>query len=118
MQLNKSKTQNISLSKKHVNCLYTLKKYCSQIKLSLFCLLKIDITESQNGLGWKEPLLHLFPAENHMVPTPLHCHVQGQFLLDQVAHSPIQPHPEHFQGWGTENFSGQPLPVLHHPHHK
>jgi len=42
--------------------------------------------------------------KDHLVPTPL--------PLDQVAHSPIQPGLEHFQGGGSHSFSGQPGPVL------
>ncbi|KAK4818440.1 hypothetical protein QYF61_013127 [Mycteria americana] len=40
----------------------------------------------------------------------------GHLPLDQVAQSPIQPGLEHFQGWGIHSFSGQPVPVPHHPH--
>lgn len=29
--------------------------------------------------------------------------------------SPIPPGPEHFQGWGIHNLSGQGAPVPHHP---
>uniref|UniRef100_A0A8C3PLQ6 Uncharacterized protein n=1 Tax=Calidris pygmaea TaxID=425635 RepID=A0A8C3PLQ6_9CHAR len=46
------------------------------------------------------------------------CHGQGHLPLDQVAQSPIQPGLEHLQGWGSHNFSGQPVPVSHHPHSK
>ncbi|KAK4813670.1 hypothetical protein QYF61_017637, partial [Mycteria americana] len=41
---------------------------------------------------------------------------QEHLPLDQVAQSPIQPGLKHFQGWGIHNFSGQPVPVPHHPH--
>ncbi|KAK4821804.1 hypothetical protein QYF61_003833 [Mycteria americana] len=51
--------------------------------------------------------------KDHLVPTP--CHGQGQLPLDQVAQSPMQPGLEHFQGWGIHNFSGQSVPVPHHP---
>ena len=44
------------------------------------------------------------------------CHGQGHIPLDQVAQSPIQPGLEHFQGGGSHSFSGQPVPVPHHPH--
>jgi len=44
------------------------------------------------------------------------CHGQGQLPLDQVAQSSIQPGLEHCQGWGSHNFSGQLVPVFHHPH--
>ncbi|KAK4807192.1 hypothetical protein QYF61_024312 [Mycteria americana] len=54
--------------------------------------------------------------KDHLVqPT---CHGQGHLSLDQVAQSLIQPDLEHFQGWGIHNFSGQPVPVSHHPHRK
>ena len=35
--------------------------------------------------------------------------------LDQAAQRPIQPHSECLQEWHIHSFSGQPLPVLHHP---
>ncbi|KAK4810053.1 hypothetical protein QYF61_005116 [Mycteria americana] len=41
---------------------------------------------------------------------------KGHLQLDQVAQSPIQPDLECFQGWGIYHLSGQPVPVLHHPH--
>jgi len=43
-------------------------------------------------------------------------HGQGHLPPDQVAQSPIQPGLEHFQGGGIHSFSGQPVPVPHHPH--
>ena len=52
--------------------------------------------------------------EDHRVPTL--CHRQGHLPLDQVAHSPIQPGLEYFQGGGTDNLAGQPVPVSHYPH--
>jgi len=54
--------------------------------------------------------------KDHLVPTP--CRGQGHVPLDQVAQSSIQPGLEHFQGGGIHNFSGQPVPVPHHPHSK
>ena len=39
--------------------------------------------------------------KDHLVPTP--CHKQGHLPLDQVAQS-------------IHSFSGQPVPVFHHPH--
>lgn len=50
--------------------------------------------------------------KGHRVPTPS-C---GQTHLppDQVAQSPIHPDLEHFQGWSTHSFSGQPLLVPRH----
>jgi len=53
--------------------------------------------------------------KDHLVPTPSPCHEQGHLSLDQVAQSPVQPGLEHFQGGGTHGFSGQPVPVPHHP---
>jgi len=38
--------------------------------------------------------------------------------LDQVAQSPVQPGLEHCQGGAINSFSGQPVPVPHHPHSK
>ena len=50
----------------------------------------------------------------HPVSTP--CHGQGHLPPDQVAPSPVQPSPEHCQGWGIYHFSGHPVPAPHHPH--
>jgi len=44
------------------------------------------------------------------------CHEQGHLPLDQVAWSSIQPGLEYFQGGSSHSFSGQPVPVFHHPH--
>jgi len=46
------------------------------------------------------------------------CHGPGHLPLDQVAQSPTQPGLEHFQGGGSHNFSGQPVPEPYHPHRK
>ena len=46
------------------------------------------------------------------------CRGQGHLPLDQVAQSPMQHDLEHFQGGGIHSFSGQPVPVSHHPHSK
>jgi len=54
--------------------------------------------------------------KDYLVQPP--CHGQGHLPLDQVAQSPIQPGLEHCQGEGSHNFSGQPVPVPHHPHSK
>ena len=43
------------------------------------------------------------------------CSEQGHLQLDHVAQSPVQPGLECFQGWGLHHFSGQPVPVFHHP---
>jgi len=45
-------------------------------------------------------------------------HGQGHLPLGQVAQSPVQPGLGHFQGGGIHSFSGQPVPVPHHPHRK
>ena len=50
---------------------------------------------------------------DHLAPT-LH-HGQGHLPLDQVAQSPVQPGLEHFQGGDILIFSGQHVPVPHHP---
>lgn len=42
---------------------------------------------------------------------PLLCHVQGHLPLDQVLQSHIQPGLEQFKGWGSHNFSGEPVSV-------
>jgi len=44
------------------------------------------------------------------------CRGQGHLALDLVAQRCIQPGPEHFQGGGIHNFSGQSVPGPHHPH--
>ena len=54
--------------------------------------------------------------KDHLVPIP--CPGQGHLPLDQVVPNPVQRGLEHFQGWGTHNFSGQPVPVSHHPYSK
>jgi len=46
------------------------------------------------------------------------CREQGHLPPDQVAESPVQPGLEHCQGGGSHSFSGQPVPVPHHPHGK
>jgi len=46
------------------------------------------------------------------------CSEQGHLQLDQVAQSPVQPGLECFQGWDLHYFSGQSVPVFHHPHGK
>ena len=43
------------------------------------------------------------------------CHRQGHLLVGQAAQSPIQPGLERCQGRGSHRFSGQPVPVPHHP---
>ena len=55
------------------------------------------VTESQNGLGWKEYESTQFhpPAMGWLTPPA------------QAAQGPIQPSLEHLQGWGTHSFSGQ-----------
>ena len=35
--------------------------------------------------------------------------------MAQLSPSAVQPGLEHFQGWGTHNFSWQPGPGSHHP---
>ena len=43
--------------------------------------------------------------KDHVVPTPRYR--QGHFLLDQVAHSSIQPVLECFQGRSIHDLTGQ-----------
>jgi len=52
--------------------------------------------------------------KDHLVPPPRHG--QGHLPLEQAAQSPIQPGLEHCQEGGSHSFSGQPMPVPHHPH--
>jgi len=40
---------------------------------------------------------------------------ESYYPPDQAAQDPIQPVHEHLQGWGIHSFSGEPVPVLHHP---
>ena len=54
--------------------------------------------------------------KDHLIPAP--CHEQGHLPLHQVAQSPIQPGLGHCQGGGRHSFSGQPVPVPQHTHHK
>ena len=51
--------------------------------------------------------------KGHLVQSP--CSEQGHLQLDQAAQSPIQPDLICFQGGGIHCFSGQPVPVFHHP---
>ena len=41
------------------------------------------------------------------------CYRQGHLPLDQVAHSPIQPGLECFQGGGIHNLTGQPVHLMY-----
>ena len=43
------------------------------------------------------------------------CYGQRHLPLDLVAQSNIQSGLEHCQGGDSHNFSGQPVPVPHHP---
>ena len=54
--------------------------------------------------------------KGHLVHLP--CSEQGHLSPEQVAQSPVQPDPEHFQGGGSHSFSRQPVPGPHHPHGK
>ena len=54
--------------------------------------------------------------KHHVVQLP--CHKQVHLPLDRVAHSPIQPGSEHFQGGGSHSFSGQPVSAPHYPQSK
>jgi len=94
---------------------------------------RIKITRLVNGKVCdcaKAPANCVFPlSQNHRIVEwfglegtlkiiwfqPL-CHGQGHLQLDQAAQSPLQPGLEHFQGGGSHSFSGQPVPVPHHPH--
>ena len=68
----------------------------------------VQITESQNGLGWKEP------QGSRISNPPARQSHQPPHLLDQVVQGPIQPGLEHLQGRGIHNLSGQPVPAPHH----
>jgi len=54
--------------------------------------------------------------KDQIIPTPRHG--QQHLPLDQVAQNSVQPGLEQFQGGATHNFSGQLVPVPHHPHSK
>ena len=76
--------------------------YEKQKTIIEFSAIIASIAVQHNGLGWKNP-------KGHPVATPCrgqHCHTPHQ-----AAQGPIQPVPEHLQGWGIHSFSGQP----HHP---
>lgn len=49
----------------------------------------------------------------HLVPAPVLW--AGCQPLDQAAWGPIQLSPECLQGMGTHSYSGQRVPVPHHP---
>ena len=60
-----------------------------------------QITESQNGLGWKGP---------QSPPRPNPCHGQGYLPPAQAAQGPIQPGLEHLQLlWAAVSASHCPL---------
>lgn len=67
--------------------------------LLLFLFEKKYFRQSYNSLGLRVGKTTFFQP---------HCHGQGHLSLDQVAHSPIQPGLQHFQGWGTHNFPSAP----------
>jgi len=52
--------------------------------------------------------------EGHLVYPP----ATSRDVFTQVAQSPVQPGLECSQGWGISRLTGQPLPVLRHPHCK
>jgi len=44
---------------------------------------------------------------------------QAELLpLSSASQGPVQPGLEYVQRWGTHSFSGQPVPVPHHPESK
>jgi len=49
----------------------------------------------------------------HPAPTP--CHRQGCYPPAQAAQGPIQAGLDCLQGCSIHSFSGQPVPVPHHP---
>ena len=51
--------------------------------------------------------------KDHLDPTL--CCGQGYLPPDQAAQYPIQPGLGHLQGLDIHSFSGQPVPVPHHP---
>jgi len=52
----------------------------------------------------------------HLVPPPLPW--AGTPSTRPGCSKPLQHGLEHFQGAGSHSFSGQPVPVPHHPHRK
>lgn len=71
---------------------------------------KLHVTTTENQLCLL--LVHAV-IEYYLVPTPL---IQaGCQPLDQAARGPIQLSPECLQGIGTHSYSGQRVPVPHHP---
>ena len=85
---------------------YSTEEYCLQI---LLCIQSVLWTPVNHRMVWVGKDL-----KDHLVPPP--CHGQGHLPLAQVAQSPVQPGLEPFQGGGSHSFSGQPVPVSHHPH--
>lgn len=69
------------------------------------------IIEQNHRMSWVRRGL-----KDHPVPTPL-TWAETPFTK-HVAQSPIPPALEHFLGWGIHNYSGEPVPVPHHPHSK
>ena len=51
----------------------------------------------------------------HLAHSP--CSEQGYLQPDEVTQRPVQSGLECFQTWHLHYFSGQPVPVFHHPYH-
>jgi len=82
----------------------------------------VSQVEEQRSIwaGFLRRIIECFALEEtckgHLVQSP--CSEQGHLQLDQVAQSPVQPDLERFHVWGVCYLSGNPVPVLHHPHRK
>ncbi|KAK4810927.1 hypothetical protein QYF61_013335 [Mycteria americana] len=68
--------------------------------------LGMEITESQNRIGWKRPLRSLSPTVNLTLPRPPLYHVPKHL---------IQTSFKYLQGWRLNHFPGQPVPMLDNP---
>ncbi|KAK4824075.1 hypothetical protein QYF61_010586, partial [Mycteria americana] len=66
----------------------------------------VQITESQNRIGWKRPLRSSSPTLNLALPRPPLNHVPTHL---------IQTSFKYLQGWRLNHFPGQPVPMLDNP---
>ncbi|KAK4816273.1 hypothetical protein QYF61_014345 [Mycteria americana] len=67
---------------------------------------QVQITESQNRIGWKRPLRSSSPTVKLTLPRPPRYHVPKHL---------IQTSLKYFQGWQLNHCPGQPVPMLDNP---
>ena len=68
--------------------------------------IKLSLSKNHRIIEWpglEEPIVFQLP-----------CHKQGCQQLDKVLDQAAQGHPEHLQGRGIHNLSGQPVTATHH----